>query len=94
MSPKACDLVDIEAGERLAEILALAQYGQPGQARLEPFEADLLEQPLVVGDRPTPFVVVVVQVVRQIAVPEAAHHTVGAGEQAGIFIFHGERSVR
>ena len=88
------DLVEIEAGEGLAKILALAQDGQPGQAGLKTFEADLFEQPAVVGDRPAPFMVVVVQIVRQIAVPEAARDTVGAGEQAGVFIFHGQKSIR
>src|SRR5690606_30254779 len=38
---------NIEAMEDLAEPLALAQDGDPGQARLETFEADLLEQPRV-----------------------------------------------
>ncbi|ESX04844.1 hypothetical protein X769_13120 [Mesorhizobium sp. LSJC268A00] len=87
------DLVEVETGEGLAEILALAQNGQPGQAGLKAFEADLFEQPAVVGDRPAPFMVVVVQIVRQIAVPEAARDPVGAGKQSGVVLRHGQ-SIR
>ena len=61
-SVKSATRVEIETGEGLAEILALPQDGQPGQARLKTFEADLLEQPEVVADRPAPFMVVVVAV--------------------------------
>ena len=43
------DLLEVETGEGGAEILALAQDRQPGKAGLEAFEADLLEQPDVVG---------------------------------------------
>jgi len=80
------NLVQVEARESLAEILPLAQYGQPGQAGLKAFEADLLEQPAVVGDRPAPFMIMVMQVVRQVAVPEAAGDAVGASEQASVFV--------
>jgi hypothetical protein len=41
---KAGDLVEIKPGEGGTEILALAQDREPGQARLEAFEADLFEQ--------------------------------------------------
>ena len=82
------DPVELETGEGLAEILALAQDRQPRQAGLEAFEADLLEQAVVVGDRPAPFMVVIVQIVRQVAVPEAARRAVRAQHQAGFFLFH------
>src|SRR5262245_44905095 len=71
--------IEVEVGEGLAKVFTLAQDGQPGKTGLKPFEADLFEQPPVVGYRPAPFVVMVMQIVRQIAVPEAARDAVGAG---------------
>jgi hypothetical protein len=91
---EACYLVEFEIGEGFAKILPLAQNGQPRQARLKAFQADLFEQPAVVGHRPAPFMIVVVQIVGQIAVPEAARDTVGAGEQSGVFLVHKPKSVR
>ena len=67
-----------------AKILALAQDGQPGQAGLEAFEADLLEQPAVVGDGPAPFMVVVVAVVGQAARPGAAGDAVRPFDKPGV----------
>src|SRR5690606_36672046 len=55
------DPVEIEAFEGFAEVLALAQDGQPGQAGLESLQADLLEKPPVVAYRPPPFMVVIVK---------------------------------
>jgi hypothetical protein len=51
---EAGDRLVIEPGERRPERLPLAQDRQPAQSRLEAFEADLLEQPVIVGDRPAP----------------------------------------
>ena len=82
------DLVEIETGESRAEILALAQDGQPGQAGLEAFEADLFEQPPIVGDRAAPFVVVIAAVERIAAVPGAAQPAVLALAQAGPLLRH------
>ena len=56
----------------------------------KPFEADLLEQPAVVGDGPAPFMVVIVQIIGQVAVPEAARDAVRTRDQAGLFSFHRE----
>src|SRR5689334_1155146 len=67
-----CDLVEVEAGKSLAEILALAEDRQPGQARLEAFEAYLLEEPLVVDDRPSPLPIMICGVFRDAAMPGAA----------------------
>ena len=78
----------IEAGKRRAEVLALAQDGQPAQARLEAFEAELLEQAHVIADRPPPLVVVVVRVVGQVLLPGAAQHAVLAAQQARRQIAH------
>src|SRR5215207_1730762 len=50
------DAVEVEAGERAAERLALAQDRQPREPGLEALEAELLEQPHVVGDGAAPFV--------------------------------------
>ena len=47
------DRIRVEAGERGAEALALAQDRQPGQARLEALEAEaLVDAALVVTGRP------------------------------------------
>ena len=65
LSPKRAILREVEAGEGVAEILALAEDRQPRQAGLEALEADLLEQPEIVGDRPPPFAIVIDRVVRR-----------------------------
>ena len=64
----------LEILEGAAEVVALAEDRDPAQARLKAFEADLLEQPPVVGDRPAPFVIVVVDV-----------ELIGAGPRASAF---------
>jgi hypothetical protein len=62
---EARDLLEVEARERLPEVLALAQNRQPREAGLEAFEAELLEEPPVVVDRKAPLVVVVRAVFRR-----------------------------
>ena len=52
----------VEVVERPAEAFALSQDGEPRQADLESFQAELLEDTPVIADRQTPFVVVVVVV--------------------------------
>src|SRR5690606_5453528 len=75
-------LVEIEAGKGSAEAFPLAQDGQPGQARLEPFQADLLEQPVVAGDGIAPFLVMVATVIVEISMPRAAQPPVHAFHQS------------
>lgn len=55
----------VETGKGGAKILALAQNGQPGQAGLKAFQADFLEQAVVVGNRATPFLVMIATVIRK-----------------------------
>jgi hypothetical protein len=62
----------VEAGERAAERVPLPQDRQPREARLEPFEADLLEEPPIVRDGNPPLLVVVGDVVLVGPAPEAA----------------------
>ena len=81
-SSKAATVLDLEAGERGAEVLALAQNRQPRQTRLEAFEAKLLEQTHVVGDRMAPFVVVVLHIERIVAAPPAPSDPINAYPQA------------
>src|SRR5690606_27032783 len=66
--------LEVEAGERPAEGLALLQDRQPAQPRLEALEAELLEEAPVVAHRPAPLVVVVREVERVLARPPAALH--------------------
>ncbi len=75
------DRLEVETGERGAEVVPLAQDGQPRKAGLKPFEADLLEQPPVIGDRPSPLVVVVADIKRVVTAPPTAGDTVGPGSQ-------------
>jgi hypothetical protein len=78
--------VDVEGLEGAPEVLAFAEDGEPAQSRLETFEAELLEQAIVVGDRAAPFEVVVRPVQRIACAPPAAsdavfsHHHVGHGD--------------
>jgi hypothetical protein len=68
----------VEAGEHLAEALALAEDGEPAEPGLEPLEGELLEQPPVLGDRPAPLGVVVAAVQRVAGTPPAAGDAVVA----------------
>ena len=56
---------EVEAVERGPEVLPLAQDRDPGEAGLEAFETDLLEEAHVVDDGTAPLVVVVLVVVRR-----------------------------
>jgi hypothetical protein len=69
--------LDLEPGKGAAEIVALPQYRDPGQARLEALEAELLEQVAVVRRRAAPFGVVVGLVQRVAAGPGAARQRAG-----------------
>src|SRR5690606_35827373 len=51
-----------ESLEGPAEVLALPEDRQPAQAGLEALEAELFEQPVVVGDGSSPFLVMVARV--------------------------------
>jgi hypothetical protein len=64
-------LLRLESGEGLPEPVALPEDRQPGQTRLEPFQAELLVEADVVDHRPAPLVVVVRLVVRRAARPGA-----------------------
>ena len=81
---EARDLAEVEAGEGLPEILALPQNRQPRQAGLEALEADLLEETHVVGDRTTPFAVVVGHVVLGAGVPGATLPAVRPDDQPAL----------
>jgi hypothetical protein len=81
----ASDHGRVEAGEHLPEAVPLAQDRQPGQPGLEPFEAELLEQSVVVDHGPAPLVVVVGDVVGVVARPPAAGDAVVAGHE---FVAH------
>src|SRR5208282_5928402 len=53
------DHARVEARKRPSEAFAFSQDSKPGKTGLEPFEAELLEHPLIVADRQPPFAVVV-----------------------------------
>jgi hypothetical protein len=75
--------LDLEAAEGAPEGLALAQDREPGEAGLEALEAELLEEPAVVGDGQAPLAVVIVAVERVRSAPGAARLAVVAAEHAG-----------
>src|SRR5206468_535324 len=68
---KPRDALEIETGERLAKCFALAENCPPAQARLKTFETDLFEQAPIVGDRKSPFIVVISDIERIVAYPVA-----------------------
>src|SRR5262249_4681067 len=80
---EARHLGEIEAGEGLAKGLALAEDGEPAQARLKTFQAQLLEEADVILHRTAPLLVVLGLVVLGLAGPPAADAAVGAADQAG-----------
>jgi hypothetical protein len=73
-------LLEVETVEGAPEALPLSQDRQPRESGLEAFEAELLEQPLIVGDREAPFRVVVGAVLGCRVGPEAADDTVLAAD--------------
>ena len=64
--------IDLEPGKHLAKRVALAEDGQPAEPGLKAFETDLFEEPVVVGDRPAPLLVVIPHVKGIGAAPPAA----------------------
>ena len=75
--------LDLEAAEGAPEVLALAQDREPREAGLEALEAELLEQPAIVGHREAPLAVVIVAIVRGAHAPRAARDIVVAAHDAG-----------
>src|ERR1700687_5548958 len=61
---EARHLARLEVGERAAVAGALAQDGRPRQARLRALEGQHLEQQTVVVHRPSPFLIVIADIVR------------------------------
>lgn len=73
---KLGDLFIVEAREGPPELRPFAQDGQPAEARLEPLQAQLLEEQMIVVDRKTPLDVVILEVVRSALPPPAAGNAV------------------
>jgi len=80
--PEPGDDPGVEVGEGAPEVVALAQDRQPRQTGLEALEADLLEQPVIVMDVPSPLVIVVGDVVGILPRPPAAGPAVRADDEA------------
>ena len=68
------DALGVEARERRAEVLALAQDRQPREPGLEALQAEALVQPALVHHRPAPLLVVVAVVRLVGALPAALAH--------------------
>lgn len=69
----------VEAEQHPAIMLAFAQYGDPRQAGLEPFEQKQLEQTLRIAQRRTPLLIVISHVQRIFGTPKAAWHKAPGG---------------
>jgi Protein of unknown function (DUF2927) len=76
------DLGEIESGEGRAKVLALAQNCDPREPGLEAFQAKLLEEAAVVGDRSAPFAIVIAQIECVGARPPAARPPIRALDHA------------
>ena len=81
--PVLRDLLDLEPVEGAAEVLPLAQDGQPGEPRLKCLERQPLEELVLAVQRPTPFAVVVVEVVGSAQGPGTARLAIGSRLDAG-----------
>src|ERR1700674_2622567 len=75
-----CDLRWVEAGECAAETVSLSQDRQPGEARLEAFEAELLVDADLVDDGAAPLIVVIRDVVGCGRAPAATPDAVVAAD--------------
>src|SRR5207248_7074090 len=72
---------DLEAPERAAEALPLAQDRQPREPALKGLQREPLEDLVVRGDRPAPFLVVIADVFGRRQRPPAATAAVVAGRE-------------
>lgn len=79
---KADDAFDLESGKGAAEVVALGEDRPPAQPGQERFEAELLEQLVIVTDGPTPLVIVIVDEPSCAPCPPAAFDTVRANATA------------
>src|SRR5208337_2169696 len=80
----AGDLVRVEIVEGGAESLALAQYCDPGQPRLESVEKEFFKKRPAVALRHAPFLIMIGDVKRVIAGPWATRFAAGRGKGAGV----------
>jgi hypothetical protein len=71
-----CYRIRVEPSERCSEVLTLSENREPRQSRLEAFEAQLLEQPIVRRDAVSPFIVVIRHVVGSGCSPPTPRHPV------------------
>src|SRR5690606_6680418 len=76
----AGDALEIEVVKGAAEVLALGEDRPPAQPGLEPFEAELLEEPSIVHHGKSPFGVVVVEELGGGCAPAAARLPIGSEE--------------
>lgn len=88
------NLIEIKIGKGSAEIFAFAEDGEPGEPGLKSFEADFFEEAEVIGDSPTPLIVVVTKVIFIIAAPPATDFSIGAGDETVFGRGHEKESFR
>lgn len=74
------NLAVIEILERLAKVFTFPQDRQPAKSGLESFQTDFFEQPTVVVNRISPFVIVVLHVIFVSSTPPAAAEFIVSGE--------------
>jgi hypothetical protein len=83
-----CDLMEIESGERCAEVFALSQDGKPGESGLKSLEADFFEEAKIVGHSPAPFLVMVADVFFIVTAPPAPDPPIGTGHETIFWELH------
>src|SRR5262249_2621208 len=74
---EARNRIEIEVVEGCTKILALRQDGAPAQSRLKAFQAQFLEQTMIVTDRKASFGIVVAEKLRRGTAPAAAQCSTG-----------------
>ena len=79
--------VEIETMEGGAEVFALGEDGAPAQPGLKTFQAQFLEEAMVIPDREAPFGIVVGEKLRRGAAPAAAWFAIGTDIVALICLF-------
>lgn len=82
---QARDTPVVEAQEGCPEVLSLDQNGAPAQARLETFQAQLLEEAVVIRDREAPFSIVIMEKLGSGGAPATARLPIGPEESRAHF---------
>jgi len=90
--PKRGHCRRVETLEHLAESLPFAKNGDPGEARLETLQGDLLEEPLIRRGGAAPLLVVVGPIDVRFGTPPASLLAVRTDDEAVTHVWSSSRS--